>query len=308
MFCRKCGSKIPDDSTFCQNCGVKVIVLHEENKQPEIIEVTSDKPDTSGNIDSFESGKTDNEVQKESFVPITPNNKSKSTKVIIGIIVALSVIGLIIYAIYLSTICEYDGCSNTKSLDGDYCYRHTCEAFGCYNKKSYSGDYCYAHSCRHIDCHNRNVNGGLYCAEHTCATSGCMNEVKGGSKYCSDHYVENDMRKKVSNSSFGFTLNSAGGIKFYFYAKNSTQKTIKYVRFKVYLKNKVDDSIRDKITRKYCVDVEIIGPFSPGGDIRMSDEIIGYNDNLDRIDIYDITLIYSDGTSETGGFNYYSKK
>ncbi len=135
-----------------------------------------------------------------------------------------------------------------------------------------------------------------------------MNEVKDGSKYCSDHYVEIDMRKNLSNSSFGFTLNSAGGIEFDFSAKNSTQKTIKYVRFKVYLRNKVDDLIKDEITREYYVDVEIIGPFSPGSNIRMSNEIIGYNDDLNRIDINDITLVYSDGTSETGSFNYYSKK
>lgn len=35
MFCRKCGSKLPDDSRFCPACGEKVIV--EEVKKEEII-------------------------------------------------------------------------------------------------------------------------------------------------------------------------------------------------------------------------------------------------------------------------------
>ena len=116
------------------------------------------------------------------------------------------------------------------------------------------------------------------------------------------------MRKKISNPSFGFTLNSAGGIKFNFSAKNSTSKIVKYVRFKAYLRNKVGDFVEDEITRQYYVNVEIVGPFSPGSYIRMNNEIIGYNDDLYRIDIDDITLIYFDGTSETGSFNYYTEK
>lgn len=309
MFCRKCGSEIPSDGEFCQNCGTRVVISHKENKQHKIIEAASNKPNTSGNSDSPENNKTNNEAKKNT-VRITPGNKCNSTKVIIiGIAMALSIIGLTTYIIHLSAMCEYDGCSNKKTSGKDYCYRHACKASDCHNKKSYSGDYCYTHSCSYIDCYNRNVDGGRYCIDHTCATLGCVNEVKDErSKYCSDHYVEIDMRKKISNPSFGFTLNSAGGIKFNFSAKNSTSKIVKYVRFKAYLRNKVGDFVEDEITRQYYVNVEIVGPFSPGSDIRMNNEIIGYNDDLYRIDIDDITLIYFDGTSETGSFNYYTEK
>lgn len=38
----------------------------------------------------------------------------------------------------------------------------------------------------------------------------------------------------------------------------------------------------------------------------MRDEIIGYCDNLARIDIKDITILYTDGNSETGHLGYYA--
>ena len=35
--------------------------------------------------------------------------------------------------------------------------------------------------------------------------------------------------------------------------------------------------------------------------------IIGYNDNCKRIDIDEVTLVYTDGTSQTGHYGWYSE-
>ena len=39
MFCRRCGTKIPDDSKFCQVCGTEVIALKSsiEPTQPDVV-------------------------------------------------------------------------------------------------------------------------------------------------------------------------------------------------------------------------------------------------------------------------------
>lgn len=103
-------------------------------------------------------------------------------------------------------------------------------------------------------------------------------------------------------------MNSAGGITFNFSAKNSTGKEIKYVRFDVGLENAVGDSVQDEIKRSSSVSVEIVGPVKAGGTVSMSNEIIGYCDTCARIDIDDITIVYTDGTSETGHFGYYYSK
>lgn len=116
------------------------------------------------------------------------------------------------------------------------------------------------------------------------------------------------MRKRLTSSKFGFSLNSAGGIVFSFEAKNSTGKEIKYVRFSVYLYNAVGDLIQDEIKRTTSVDVEIIGPIADKKTVSLNREIIGYADDCAKIEIKDITIEYSDGSDETGKFNYYTEK
>lgn len=116
------------------------------------------------------------------------------------------------------------------------------------------------------------------------------------------------MRERLTNSSFSFSLNSAGGIEFDFRATNSTGKEIKYVRFEVQLRNAVNDLVRDEIKGTSSVSVEIVGPVRAGKIVYMVSEIIGYCDTCARIDINDITIVYTDGTSETGHFGYYYEK
>ena len=117
-----------------------------------------------------------------------------------------------------------------------------------------------------------------------------------------------DMRERLTDSSFYFSLNSVGGIEFSFSAKNSTGKEIKYVRFDVELRNAVGDLVKDEITRTTSESVEIVGPVKSGSEVKISDKIIGYCETCARIDINDITIIYMDGTSETGRFGYYYEK
>ena len=115
------------------------------------------------------------------------------------------------------------------------------------------------------------------------------------------------MRDVLTNSNFSFTLNSAGGSKFNFFATNNSGKTIKYIRFDAELYNAVDDSIRADIGGRSYISVEIIGPISPKSRISYSD-IIGYCDDLWKLVIRNITLVYTDGTTETGYFNYHTTK
>ena len=50
-----------------------------------------------------------------------------------------------------------------------------------------------------------------------------------------------------------------------------------------------------------------MGPIASGKSANFED-IIGYNDNCARIDINEVTLIYTDGTSQTGHYGWYTEK
>ena len=168
--------------------------------------------------------------------------------------------------------------------------------------------YCYQHEKEHVcssdGCESYKMTGGEYCYIHTCDESGCYNKAGYNSSYCIDHQV--DMRKKLGNE-FSFSVNSAGGIKLYFRAKNNSGKEIKYIRFDVEFRNAVGDRIQDEITDDYSVSVEVVGPIKSGKSANFED-IIGYNDNCARIDIKEVTIIYTDGTSQTGHYGWYTEK
>ncbi len=306
MFCRKCGVKILDDSVFCPKCGTKVETI---TNVPQI----GNDFDNDTKYDTVEENKTSiesnpevniNSEEPENNTTIEhPLNNTKTNKIVFWSIAAVILLVIIIISIIGSTNCKNKGCSNKKVDGADYCYSHICDYTGCTSGKGYGSDYCYTHRCSYSLCDNGVVTDGEYCYSHTCATSGCLNQVSSNSPNCSQHKI--DMRTRLGKPSMGFSLNSAGGIEFDFSASNNSGKTIKYVRFNAYLKNSVGDSIQEEISNKYYADVEIIGPINSGGTVRMYDEIIGYCDNLARIDIKNITIVYSDGTSETGSYNYY---
>lgn len=304
MFCRKCGNEIPDDSVFGLKCGTKVEIV--ENKiQEDVIEeiAVTEESDTY----------TDNETNLPNEEKTETPNPLMHKKTVYSIFGIVAVILTIIIAVAVSENakkCTLDSCDNPKQEGSEYCSEHTCKADGCTNSKSKYDKYCYTHEqelcCAVEECNSDKIEGGEYCYFHTCEKSGCYEKKFYDTDYCYDHQV--DMRKQLTNSSFHFSLNSAGGIEFDFSAKNSTGKEIKYVRFDVELRNAVGDLVEDEIKDTSSVSVEIVGPVKAGETVSIRDEIIGYCDTCARIDIDDITIIYTDGTSETGHFGYYYEK
>ena len=295
MFCRKCGSEISEDSLFCSKCGTKV--------ELEIKPISSE---LSENIPPSNISK--NLLDENPSLPVREN--TPKGKFPWAILLIAAIIGVGIYIYMMGKQCESGDCKQSKIDGSNYCYSHTCKMEDCTLSKSKYNDFCYVHliefECTVDDCSNYKIEGTDYCIEHKCVKDNCKNQRYGFSDYCATHQV--DMRKRLTNSSFSFDLNSAGGIEFNFQAKNSTGRKIKYVRFDVYLKNAVGDSIKDEISRQYSVPVEIVGPVEAGKNVGIWDEIIGYHDDCARIDINDITIVYSDGITETGKFNYYYEK
>lgn len=306
MFCRKCGNEIPDDSVFCLKCGTKVEKV--DSKEKIDINQSSDEPIEKTDSSNMEENSSQTEITNEQS-----ESKVMDKKVTYSIIGIAAIILIMIIAISVSNNakkCSLSSCDNLKMDGSDYCAEHTCQKEGCTYSKSKRDKYCYTHqqelTCAVDDCTSDKVEGGDYCSYHTCEKSGCYNKKFSDTDYCLDHQI--DMRKKLTDSSFYFSLNSAGGINFNFSAKNSTGKEIKYVRFDVGLQNAVGDSVQDEIKRSSSVSVEIVGPVKAGNTVSMSNEIIGYCDTCARIDIDDITIVYTDGTSETGHFGYYYSK
>ena len=291
MFCKKCGNEIPDDSLFCLKCGTKVEKI--DNKEDLKMEENFSQKDI---------------INKQSKLKVMNKKTIYST---IGII---ALILIVINATFKSNKeCSLKACSNSKMEGSSYCSDHTCKKEGCTRFKSKSDKYCSTHKlalkCKVEGCTSDRAEiteGRDYCSEHTCKMINCYNKKIEGTDYCTEHQI--DMSKKLTDSGFRFSLDSAGGIVFSFSATNSTMKQIKYIRFKVKLKNAVGDLIQDVIKRTTSVDVEIVGPVKPGDRVWYDKKIIGYNETCARIDIDDITIVYADGTSETGHYGYYAAK
>lgn len=327
MFCRKCGNEIPDDSVFCLKCGEKVETLEKPNDKTTVDAINNEEVNemeaetteisetdkTTEVIDVEETIAEESKAEQPQPETIIEKFSSLDNKHKYGIIGAIGGLILLIIIIVAINASKCNVCGEEVVDGSDYCYYHKCQADGCNLSKTKSDRYCFSHENEFIceweegwddKCTSNKTEGSKYCYSHTCSQSDCTEKVsKEGYTTCEKHAV--DMRRRISNSAFAFSLNSAGGIEFSFEGRNSTGKEIKYIRFDVILKNAVGDLVEDEIKDTYKVNVEIVGPIKSGGSIYMRDKIIGYCDDCARIDIQDITIIYKDGTSETGHYGYY---
>lgn len=97
---------------------------------------------------------------------------------------------------------------------------------------------------------------------------------------------------------FGFSINSADGLKLCWLANNNSGKTINYYTAKVYFYDPVGNPAYDEITHLNYDTVKYVGPVEPGGEMAIY-TIVGYLGACEKITIGEITLEYADGTSET---------
>lgn len=292
--CRKCGAEIPEDSVFCPACGESA-----ETSPPE--DIPDDEP-----------------LPEISF-------KKLVVRIFLVIFIVAGLVCTIGLIHSLNNICNYSDCEYQRKSYSNYCHLHECNKSDCNNPKdaydqycqecacaaedcSYAregGKYCSYHTCNAENCLEQKVNRGSYCVAHTCDEPNCTNKTYGESTKC---YADlPSLRKKLEAQQMGFHVTYNEGVEFTFVAVNQTEKTIKYIRFKLYLQNAVGDPVYDKATGKNYFEVEIVGPAKPGSTISIRDKFLGYcNGELQRVDMDDIVIIYTDNTSDIGTMNYYS--
>lgn len=308
--CPECGrEKVSDSAEMCPDCGYGIKAHYDKLKQEENEKRLAEEREQQRLIETERQQQL--EKKREQWKQETINKYFGSPIKKIAWTVAVLAIFVVIIATSAAEEakkCSLSSCNEYKTEGSEYCKEHTCKEEGCYSSKSKYDSYCYTHEAEHLcsysGCESYKIDGGEYCYSHTCEESGCYNQKGYGSDYCTTHQV--DMRKKLGNE-FSFRVNSAGGIELDFRAKNNSGKEIKYIRFDVEFRNAVGDKIQDEITDDYSVSVEVVGPIKSGNSAKFKD-IIGYNDNCARIDIEEVTIIYTDGTSQTGHYGWYNQK
>ena len=87
MFCRKCGTELKDEWQVCPNCGEPVPKDNEENITEQSKEVPNDN----------KMEKTEHFGDSETQSTCVSDNKKSSKGIIIGVVVALIVIGVAVF-------------------------------------------------------------------------------------------------------------------------------------------------------------------------------------------------------------------
>ena len=92
--------------------------------------------------------------------------------------------------------------------------------------------------------------------------------------------------------------NSAGGVDCNIVWKNTSDKTVKYIRFSVAPFNAVNDMVASEIGNKTYVKLEVTGPVKPGETYGRDTlwESVWYNSTISHMQITGIEIEYMDGT------------
>ena len=107
------------------------------------------------------------------------------------------------------------------------------------------------------------------------------------------------------NGNFYAEVNSAGGVKVNWCAKNLYNKPIKYIHATIRLYNAVDDLIYDDITGRSEFTETIVGPIEPNEGFRYYSNLpFAYTYNCAKLSIDEVTIEYMDGTTINGFYNH----
>ena len=149
------------------------------------------------------------------------------------------------------------------------------------------------------------------------ATEGeALGHKKGSDGYCTacGKKVTIDMNTVLGNpneckttSYFGFCYykNTADGIKLCWGAENLSGKTINYYTVTIYFYNSVGDPAYSEITGKSSKTIKYVGPVAPGNDLIIYG-IVDYVPVCSKVLIGEVTVEYSDGTSDSGWYGWYT--
>ena len=201
-----------------------------------------------------------------------------------------------------SNLCIREGCTNERANEETkFCTEHKCAVPSCIYGKQGISDYCFSHTCEVSGCINFAEDD--FCDEHRCAKQGCELRAQALNGYCYKHF-DITTRLNPFGMSLSYVNENTGFFSFYFYFNNNTDKEIEQVHFVATIQNKYGEKIEDRITGQSSYDIKIQRYVAPG-ELCKYEENLGWAYYLGRISVNEITVDYSDGTSETGRFGYY---
>lgn len=93
--------------------------------------------------------------------------------------------------------------------------------------------------------------------------------------------------------------NSAGGVDVLFYAKNKSDKDIKYITFEIQPYNAVDDEVKCEISNLSIRRCELTGPISAGFKFDKAFENVWYNKTISYAKLLSIDIEYMDDSKDT---------